>query len=55
MQNTEEVWRLVDSRKDEYEQLSDRVWGTPELAYTRTPLLRRTYCHAGTGGLSRDA
>ena len=34
MQNTEEVWRLVDSRKDEYEQLSDRVWGTPELAYT---------------------
>ena len=34
MQNTEEVWRLVDSRKDEYERLSDRVWGMPELAYT---------------------
>ena len=34
MQNTEEIWRLVDTRKDAYEQLSDRVWGMPELAYT---------------------
>ena len=34
MQNTEEVWRLVDARKDSYEKLSDRVWGMPELAYT---------------------
>ena len=34
MQNTEEIWRLVDERKDAYERLSDRVWGMPELAYT---------------------
>src|SRR5579875_2693630 len=34
MQNSEEIWRLVDARKDAYEQLSDRVWGMPELAYT---------------------
>ncbi|MFT8245615.1 M20 family metallopeptidase [Roseomonas sp. BN140053] len=33
MQNTEEVWRLVDSKKDEFVELSDRVWGMPELAY----------------------
>ena len=33
MQNTEEIWRLVDSRKAEYEALSDRVWGMPELCY----------------------
>ncbi|MGH7154775.1 MAG: amidohydrolase, partial [Acetobacteraceae bacterium] len=34
MQNTEEIWRLVDSRKDAFEALSDRVWGMPEVAYT---------------------
>jgi aminobenzoyl-glutamate utilization protein B len=34
MQNTEKIWRLVESRKDAYEALSDRVWDTPEIAYT---------------------
>ena len=34
MQNSEKIWQLVDSRKDDYEALSDRVWGMPELAYT---------------------
>src|SRR3954467_3902845 len=34
MQNSEKIWQLVDTRKDDYEALSDRVWGMPELAYT---------------------
>ena len=34
MQNTEEIWRLVDMRRDAYEALSDRVWEIPEIAYT---------------------
>src|SRR5919205_3466310 len=34
MHNSEKIWRLVDARKDDYEALSDRVWGMPELAYT---------------------
>ncbi|HEY8288156.1 MAG TPA: M20 family metallopeptidase [Acetobacteraceae bacterium] len=33
MQNTEEVWRLVDTHQDEFVALSDRVWETPELCY----------------------
>ncbi len=33
MQNTEEIWRLVDAKKDAFAALSDRVWDTPELAY----------------------
>ena len=33
MQNTEEIWRLVDGKKDDFEALSDRVWGMPELQY----------------------
>ena len=33
MQNTEEIWRLVDAKKDDFEGLSDRVWDTPELCY----------------------
>src|SRR5947207_12401154 len=34
MQNSEKIWRLVDARRQDYEALSDRVWGMPELAYT---------------------
>ncbi len=34
MENTEEIWRLVDGGKDDFEALSDRVWGMPEIAYT---------------------
>jgi aminobenzoyl-glutamate utilization protein B len=33
MANTEKIWELVDTRKDDYEALSDRVWEMPELAY----------------------
>jgi len=31
--NSEKIWRIVDARKDDYEALSDRVWGMPELCY----------------------
>jgi aminobenzoyl-glutamate utilization protein B len=34
MQNAEKIWQLVDDRKPDYEALSDRVWGMPEIAYT---------------------
>jgi len=34
MQNTDEIWRLVDAKKTDFEALSDRVWGMPELLYT---------------------
>jgi aminobenzoyl-glutamate utilization protein B len=33
MHNTEEIWRLVDAKQDEFIDLSDRVWGMPELCY----------------------
>ena len=33
MQNTEEIWRLVDAGQEPFIELSDRVWGTPELCY----------------------
>ena len=36
MQNTEEIWRLVDAKREPFQDLSDRVWGMPELAYTET-------------------
>ena len=36
MQNTEEIWRLVDAKREAAIELSDRVWGMPELAYTET-------------------
>src|ERR1700704_6503793 len=34
MQNSEKIWQLVDTRKDAYEALSDRIWEMPEIAYT---------------------
>jgi aminobenzoyl-glutamate utilization protein B len=34
MRNSEEIWRLVDARKEAYEALSDRVWEMPEICYT---------------------
>src|ERR1700710_1570901 len=34
MQNTEEIWRLVDAHQDDFIRLSDRVWEMPELCYT---------------------
>src|ERR1700739_3927469 len=36
VQNTEEIWRLVDDKKEPFIGLSDRVWGMPEIAYTET-------------------
>ena len=33
MQNTEPVWRIVDEKAQPAIELSDRVWGMPELAY----------------------
>src|SRR5246127_2333593 len=34
MQNSEEIWRLVDKHQDDLIALSDRVWEIPELCYT---------------------
>ncbi len=33
MQNSERIWQLIDGHKTEFEALSDRVWGIPEIAY----------------------
>ncbi len=33
MRNDEEIWRLVEGRRDTYAELSDKVWGMPELCY----------------------
>src|SRR6266446_7312327 len=33
MQNTEQIWRIVDAKKQAFEALSDLVWGMPELQY----------------------
>lgn len=33
MRNDEEIWRLVDARQSDFIELSDRVWGMPELCY----------------------
>ena len=31
MRNSEDIWHLVDAKKDDFIALSDRVWGMPEL------------------------
>ncbi len=36
MQNSEPVWRHVEAKQKEAIELSDRVWGMPELAYAET-------------------
>ena len=33
MQNTEQIWRLVDAKQKDFIALSDRVWDMPELCY----------------------
>ena len=33
MKNAEEIWSLVDAKERPFTQLSDRVWGMPELCY----------------------
>ena len=34
MKNTEQIWDLVDAKRERFLALSDRVWGMPELAYS---------------------
>ena len=34
MQNSKQIWQHVDARREDYEALSDRVWGMPEIAYS---------------------
>lgn len=34
MQNTERIWSLVEAKRTPFQELSDRVWGMPEIAYT---------------------
>jgi aminobenzoyl-glutamate utilization protein B len=34
MHNSERIWDLIDARRKAYEELSDRIWGMPEIAYT---------------------
>jgi aminobenzoyl-glutamate utilization protein B len=34
MHNSERIWDLVEDRREAYKELSDRIWGMPELAYT---------------------
>ena len=33
MQNTDQIWHLIDQKHPPYLALADQVWGTPELAY----------------------
>jgi aminobenzoyl-glutamate utilization protein B len=33
IRNDEQIWRLVDERREPYAALSDTVWGMPELCY----------------------
>jgi aminobenzoyl-glutamate utilization protein B len=33
MQNIDDVWRLVEAKETGFFELSDRIWGTPELNY----------------------
>ena len=34
MRNSEQIWQLVDAKRDALEALSDRVFDMPEIAYT---------------------
>ena len=53
MQNTDEIWRLVDAKKELFEQLSDQVWDTPELCYTEFRSCAEQGA-IGTAGFPRD-
>src|SRR5437868_14767753 len=33
MDNSEQIWRIVDTKKGAFEALSDRIWSMPELQY----------------------
>ena len=49
MQNTDEIWRLVEAKKFACEAMSDRIWDTPEIAYTET-----SACAEHTAMLERE-
>src|ERR671922_2069577 len=34
MRNTDRIWDLVDAKRADFEQLADRIWEIPEIAYT---------------------
>jgi aminobenzoyl-glutamate utilization protein B len=36
MRNEDEIWRLVETKREDYVALADRVWGMPELCYAET-------------------
>lgn len=36
MQNSEQIWQLVEAKQHDFQALSDRVWDMPELAYGET-------------------
>jgi len=36
MRNEDEIWRLVEGKRAEYQVLADQVWATPELCYAET-------------------
>ncbi len=56
MQNTEEIWRLVDAKKDDFERAqSDRVWGMPELCYGEFRSCAEHTAMLRAAGLPRDA
>jgi aminobenzoyl-glutamate utilization protein B len=42
MRNEDEIWRLVDTKREDYQALADRVWGMPELCYARPARSRNT-------------
>jgi aminobenzoyl-glutamate utilization protein B len=36
MQNSEQIWNLVDAKREPFIALADTVWGMPETCYTET-------------------
>lgn len=34
MQNSEQIWRHIDAKKDVFTALADRIWDHPEIAYS---------------------
>ena len=36
MKNTDTLWDMVEARRADYVALADRVFDTPEVAYTET-------------------
>jgi aminobenzoyl-glutamate utilization protein B len=34
MQNVDPIWSYVEAKREPFQELSDRIWGMPEIAYT---------------------